>query len=98
MANGKEPTKLYKVRNGYTVMRGNQAIKEGVVELTEKEYGVQSWKVEVAEEKEEATESHQLSDALADKEIKEKSVEESNIDRSVKRSRTFNRVMKTPKG
>ena len=102
MANEKEPTKLYKVRNGYAVMKGNQVIKEGNVELTDKEHTLQSWKVEPiiqvhiaprVEEKEETTEPHQLSDVLSN-EIDKR---EPNIDRSVKKSK-FNRAVKTPKG
>ena len=92
MANEKEPTKLYRVRNGYAVTKGNQAIKQGNIALTDKEYTLQSWKVEAIVEKEETTESHQFSEALP-KELNK----EPNIDRSVKKSR-FNRVMKTSKG
>ena len=51
MASDKELTKLYKVRNGYGVMKGNQVIKEGNVALTDKEYTLQSWKVEAIVEK-----------------------------------------------
>ena len=93
MASDKELTKLYKVRNGYGVIQGNKVIKEGNVSLTDKEHALQSWKVEeVIKEKEETTEPHQLSNLLSD--VPENT--ESNIDRSIKKSR-FNRVMKTPK-
>ena len=65
MASDKELTKLYKVRNGYGVMKGNQVIKEGNVALTDKEYTLQSWKVEAIVEKEETTEPHQFSESIA---------------------------------
>lgn len=81
MANDKELTKLYKVRNGYGVIQGNKVIKEGNVALTDKEYALQSWKVE----------------PVVVQVIMSPRVEEPNIDRSVKKSRTFNRVMKNSK-
>lgn len=93
MANEKELTKLYKIRNGYTVIKGNTALKEGNVALTNKEYNLQSWKVEaiLTEDFHSKTE-----DVIAEeaKDIKEQ--EEPNIDRSIKKSK-FNRVMKTQK-
>ena len=96
MGNEKEPTKLYRVRNGYAVTKGNQAIKQGNVALTDKEYTLQSWKVEAIVEKKETTEPHQVSEALP-KELDKELAKEPNIDRSVKKSR-FNRVMKISKG
>lgn len=94
MANDKDSTKLYKVRNGYAVTQGNKVVKEGNVVLTNKEHALQSWKVEevIAEvstpcDKEE----NSSSEVISSKE------ENSNLDRSVKKSRTFNRVMKTSK-
>lgn len=98
MANEKEPTKLYKVRNGYAVTKGNQVIKEGNVALTDKEYVSQSWKVEAIVVA--SIPPHEENDSPPEENIvdkKEEPKEEPNIDRSVKKSR-FNRVMKTPKG
>lgn len=92
MVNEKEPTKLYKVRNGYAVTKGNQVIKEGNIELTDKEHTLQSWKVEPLGNFEPEIEN------TSPEEIVQEESKESNIDRSVKKGRTFNRVMKTPKG
>ena len=94
MANEKELTKLYKVRNGYAVMKGNQVIKEGNVALTDKEHALQSWKVE--EIINVSTPSAQEDNNLSEENFPEKPIEP-NIDRSVKKSK-FNRAVKTPKG
>jgi len=87
----KEETKLYKVRSGYCVFKGNLRIKEGSVELTDAQYKDQPHKVELVEEKEEFT-IPVLTPGISDN----KETEESNIDRSVKKP-AFTRVIKTPK-
>lgn len=94
MANDKKSTRLYKVRNGYTVMKGNQAVKEGNVRLTDEEHALQSWKVEeIVEDSippQKENKSSPIDEGVLNDEI-------SNTDRAIKKSR-FNRVIKPPKG